>query len=54
MKEIVFLLEEPSARELLRGLWPRIVPEDSGVWPRYIVFEGKRNLDNELERKLRG
>ncbi len=28
MKTIVFFLEEPSAREMLEGVLPRILPED--------------------------
>jgi hypothetical protein len=54
MKEIVFLLEEESARILLSGLFPRLVPEALGVRPRFIVFEGKQDLDGQLVRKLRG
>lgn len=39
MKEWVFFLEELSARAMLEGLLPRIVPQSVDV--RYIVFEGK-------------
>ena len=53
MKEIVILLEEPSAREMLSGVLPRIVDESS-VTIRYIVFEGKSDLEDGIEGKLRG
>lgn len=52
MKEIVFLLEERSAQEMLQGMLPRLFPDDLVV--RYIVFEGKRDLENQLVKKLRG
>ena len=52
MTTIVFLLEEASAREMLKGLLPQILP--SGFDVKFIVFEGKQHLDKELERKLRG
>lgn len=52
MTTLVLLLEEPSAREMLKGLLPRILPGD--VKPRYIVFEGKQDLDKQLVRRLRG
>ena len=51
MRELVFFLEEPSAREMLKGLLPRFV--DSNIYCRYIVFEGKTDLENNIERKLR-
>ena len=52
MSTLVFLLEEPSAREMLLGLIPRIVPD--GVLVRYIPFEGKQDMNRQIERKLRG
>lgn len=51
MTTLVLLLEEPSAREMLKGLLPRILP--GNVQTRYIVFEGKQDLDKQLVRKLR-
>ncbi|MDM8547811.1 hypothetical protein QUF61_15070 [Candidatus Venteria ishoeyi] len=42
MNELVFLLEEPSARAMLEGLLPKIIPQDTFV--RYLVFEGKQEL----------
>lgn len=52
MRPIVFFLEEPSAREMLKGLLPRLLPPE--VVPRFVVFEGKQDLERQLERKLRG
>ena len=54
MTELVFFLEEESARALLLGLCPRLIPATSPIEVRFIVFEGKQDLDRELERKLRG
>ena len=52
MSTLVFLLEEPSARALLQGLLPRLVP--AAVEVVYLVFEGKQDLERNLVRKLRG
>lgn len=52
MKELVFFLEEDSAKYLLQALMPRLVPQEVPI--RYIVFEGKQDLERQLERKLRG
>lgn len=49
---MAFFLEEPSAREMLKGLLPRILPAQVTV--RYVVFEGKRDLDKNLVRRLQG
>ena len=51
MRIIVFLLEESSAREMLRGLLPRVLPPD--VRPMYITFQGKQDLEKNLVRKMR-
>ena len=52
MKTLVFFLEESSAQEFLTGFLPRILPE--GVTSRFIPFEGKQDLDKQLERRIRG
>lgn len=52
MKNVVFLLEEPSAKKLLEGLLPKLLPGD--VFAHYLVFEGKQDLEGQLVRKLRG
>ena len=49
---LVFFLEEPSAREMLKGLLPRILPDIVVV--RYVVFEGKQDLEKNIIRRLRG
>ena len=52
MKRLIILLEEPSARELLKGVLPRILPDSVEV--QYLVFEGKQDLEAQLVRKLKG
>ena len=52
MSEVVFFLEERSAKVMLEGLLPRLLP--AGLRPRYLVFEGKQDLDKQLVRRLRG
>lgn len=49
---LVFFLEEPSAREMLKGLLPRMFSFPMDV--RYVVFEGKQDLDRNIVRRLRG
>lgn len=52
MKELVFLLEEESAAEMLKGLLPRILP--TGIIPRFITFEGKQDMEKQLTKRIRG
>jgi len=49
---VEFLLEEPSAEAFLQGFLPRILPD--GVTWNPIVFQGKRDLLLNLEKKLQG
>ncbi|MBG8556101.1 DUF4276 family protein [Hymenobacter guriensis] len=51
-KELVFLLEEPSAKALLEGLLPRLL--DPSITFRLIPFEGKQDLEKRMVAKLRG
>jgi len=51
VKSLVFLLEEPSARDLLEGLLPRLLPTDLHV--QYLVFEGKQDLEKNIIRKMK-
>jgi len=51
MKTIVFCLEEPSAKEMLTGLLPKLLPSDTA--PRFIVFKGKSDLEKKLPIYLR-
>lgn len=52
MKTLVFFLEEPSAKEMLMGLLPKILPP--GTESRFIVFQGKQDLEKNLLKRLRG
>ena len=52
MKEIVFLLEEESAKAMLEGLLPRIL--DAQIRTRFIPFEGKQDLEKQLVKRIRG
>ena len=52
MKKIVFLLEEPSAKELLTTLLLKIVPPDELSF-LCISHEGKSNLKKSIPIKLR-
>lgn len=52
MKELVFLLEEPSAKAMLESLLPRVLGD--AVKFRCIPFEGKQDLDKNLAKKIRG
>ena len=52
MSWLVFLLEEPSAAEMLKGILPNIVSEEVNV--KFLVFEGKQDLEKQLERRLKG
>jgi hypothetical protein len=49
--EIVFLLEEPSAQDLLEGLVPRLIPLDWSA--RFIPFQGKQDLERRMSGFLR-
>jgi len=51
MKNLVFFLEEPSAKEMLKGVLPKLLPDD--IECTYIVFEGKRDLEKQLVNKLK-
>ena len=51
MTEMVFFLEERSAEEMLKGVLPRILPET--IVPRFVVFEGKQDLEKRLPIKLK-
>ena len=51
MINLVCLLEEPSAREMLSGVFPRLLPNDISV--QFIVFDGKQDLEKQIVRRLR-
>jgi hypothetical protein len=51
MMTLVFFLEEPSAEEMLKGILPRILPQE--VTQRFVVFQGKQDLEKQLIRRLK-
>jgi len=51
LKELVFLLEEPSMAEVLKILLPRILPNNIGF--KLIVHDGKQDLEKSILTKLR-
>lgn len=51
MKELVFLLEERSSKALLESLLPRFLSTE--VHYRLVPFEGKQDLERQLERRIR-
>lgn len=51
MRTFVFFLEEPSAKEMLQGVLPRILPDK--IFIRYVIFQGKQDLEKNLDIKLR-
>lgn len=51
MMELVFLLEELSAKAMLESLLPRML--NPGTRFRCIPFEGKQDLEKQLTRKIR-
>ncbi len=55
MGRIVFLVEEASIEEMLRGFLPRFIPEWSeGEHWLCVPHEGKSDLEASIPRKLRG
>ena len=51
MKNLVCFLEEPSAKEMLKGVLPRLLPDD--IEYTFIVFDGKQDLEKQLTKKLK-
>ena len=51
MMRLVFLLEEPSAEEMLKGILPKVLPGD--VHPEFKVLESKQDLENGISRTLK-
>lgn len=50
MTSLVFFLEELSAKEMLKGVLPRLLPD---IQAYFVVFEGKQDLEKQLVRKMR-
>jgi hypothetical protein len=51
-KELVFLLEEESAKAMLDSLLRRIL--DPGITPKFIAFEGKSDLEKQMVKRIKG
>lgn len=51
MKEIVFLLEEASMREVLNEILPQVIPPE--IVFRVYPHEGKQDLERSIPRKLK-
>jgi hypothetical protein len=51
MRELVFLLEERSSKALLESLLPRCLSSD--IHFRLVPFEGKQDMEKQLERRIR-
>jgi hypothetical protein len=52
MSTLVFFLEEPSAKEMLMGVLPRMLPD--GFEARFHIFSGKQDLQKNLLKRLQG
>lgn len=52
MREMVFILEEESAKALLESLVPRILHPEIRL--RFIPFEGKQDLERQMVKRMRG
>ena len=52
VESLVILLEEPSAKDFLQAVLPKIPP--AHITPVFLVFEGKQDLEKQLVRKLKG
>jgi len=52
MRELVFLLEEASAKAMLQSLLPRFL--DARIQQRLIAFEGKQDLERQMVRRIKG
>lgn len=50
---VACFVEGPSEKVMLESLLPRILPKDQ-FYPKVIRFEGKQDLEKNLERRLRG
>lgn len=51
-EELVFFLEGRSEEGMLRGLLPKILPDE--IRPTLVIFEGKQDLKKQLPIKIKG
>ena len=54
MKNLVFFLEGNSEKELLQELIPRLLGNHKEIHPKYITFQGKRDLESKFHYRLQG
>lgn len=52
IENIVFFLEELSAKEMLKIIVPKIIPHS--IEPFYFSFEGKQDLEKNIKIKIQG
>ena len=52
MLNLVCCLEEPSARNVLEGILPRLFDVNT-ICISYLVFEGKQDLEKKLQKRVR-
>jgi hypothetical protein len=52
---LIFLLEEPSAAEMLKGILPKILPDGAHreIQTEFKIFEGKQDLEKNITRTLK-
>jgi len=50
-KELVFFLEEPCAKKMLEIVVPKIAED---LIPKFVIFEGKQDLEKRLKKRLQG
>ena len=50
-ENLVFFLEEPSARDFLEAILPRVLP--THITPHFLVFEGKQDLEKQLVWRMK-
>lgn len=54
IENVVFLLEEKSAKAMIESLWPRIVSENAFILNKWcITFSGKQDLLKNIELKIK-
>lgn len=51
IENLVFFLEEPSARDFLEAILPRMLP--AHITPHFLVFEGKQDLEKQLVGRMK-
>lgn len=51
IENLVFFLEEPSARDFLEAILPRVLP--ANITPHFLVFEGKQDLEKQLVVRMK-